>query len=47
MLVDYALDHFSTDNVSVMVVRFQNPAKMKTEPTAAASPESISDSPKE
>jgi protein phosphatase PTC1 len=25
MLVKYALDHFSTDNVSVMVVRFSKP----------------------
>ena len=47
-LVDYALEHFSTDNVSVMVVRFNHPSKSsKVDPAPGASPETSSESPKE
>ena len=49
-LVRYALEHFSTDNVSVMVVRFSKPAVSPQHDTGnhTASPTAVNDgTPKE
>jgi len=46
VLVKYALDHFSTDNVSVMVVRFNKPAQ-SPQNEGGGSPLGSSESPKE
>ena len=37
-LVKYALDHFSTDNVSVMVVRFNKPSQSPLPAEVGSSP---------
>ena len=46
VLVKYALEHFSTDNVSVMVVRFNKPSQ-SPQYESGSSPPGSSESPKE
>jgi serine/threonine protein phosphatase PrpC len=48
ILVNYALEHFSTDNVSVMVVRFNKPSQSShNDNVVVTSPSAANDSRKE